>query len=42
MPNVIVKCGWCITGHHVDCKKETAWNETSWSCDCECGQGEYA
>lgn len=29
------KCGWCMTGHHKQCKPETKYYEKVWQCDCK-------
>lgn len=35
-----LKCGWCITNEHQDCKKEIAYYERVWVCDCKVCQTE--
>jgi hypothetical protein len=30
------KCGWCITGHHSDCKPSVTYYDKTWHCTCEC------
>jgi hypothetical protein len=30
------KCGWCITGHHKNCKVVTTYFDKEWRCECGC------
>jgi hypothetical protein len=30
------KCGWCITGHHDQCKDHIVYYGKTWICTCEC------
>ena len=29
-------CGFCITGHHDQCREDVVYNEIALSCGCEC------
>lgn len=32
-----MKFGWCVTGHHSDCRKMYIdWNEIKQECNCNC------
>jgi hypothetical protein len=34
-------CGWCMTGHHKDCKKVVEYYDKKWYCECkECGNND--
>lgn len=33
-------CGFCITGHHENCRKDVVYNEIALSCGCACRVGE--
>lgn len=33
-------CGWCITGHHSDCRVEVGWYGRVWACGCACPKDE--
>lgn len=28
-------CGWCMTGHHDNCKKEIKHYDSLWQCGCK-------
>ena len=32
----LIKCGWCITGHHDSCRPILVFNEKTWACGCHC------
>ena len=30
-----IRCGWCMTGNHEDCKTQIVYYDKVWECSCE-------
>lgn len=29
-------CGWCLTGHHDNCRTTSTYYDKTWHCPCQC------